>query len=133
MTTISAYALQSHSPEAIKASRSWSLRCLESVDHALKNAGGLTLNESAAVLCGRAKSMGSFNLGMLEEVGHVFPTGGGHAESDKQIESKVPEATAYFEQAFNSAKKAGFQRGQKEAIDALRRLHGTRPVTRSDI
>ena len=66
MTTISAHALQSHSPEAIKASRSWSLRCLEIANRALKDA---TSDEPATVLCGKAKSMGSYNLGVLEEVG----------------------------------------------------------------
>ena len=68
MTTISSHALRSDSPQAVSTSRSWSLRSLVDADRALKDAGGSTHDDPAIVVCGRAKSMGSYNLGMLAEV-----------------------------------------------------------------
>lgn len=68
MTTISSYALRSQSPQAVKTSQSWSLRSLQIADQALKDGSGPVIDDPARVVCGRAKSMGSYNLGMLAEV-----------------------------------------------------------------
>ena len=68
MTTISAYAKESNSPQANKAARSWSLRSLQVANQAVKDGGGLTIDDPARVLCGRAKAVAAHTLGTLAEV-----------------------------------------------------------------
>jgi hypothetical protein len=72
MTTISSYVLHANSPQAIKTSRSWSLRSLQIAEQAPKDGGGPSSDDPAMVVCGRARSMASYNLGILAEVGYVL-------------------------------------------------------------
>jgi len=65
MTTVSSHALQPHTAQAIKASRSWSLRALQIADGAIQAAQGGDVN---TMICNKALAVGSYNLGMLAEV-----------------------------------------------------------------
>jgi hypothetical protein len=68
MTTVSSHALQPHTAQAIKASRSWSLRALQIADGAIQAAQGGDVN---TLICSKAIAVGSYNLGMLAEVGQI--------------------------------------------------------------
>lgn len=65
MTTISSHALHPPSPKSINVASSWSLKALQIADQGLTNADK---TDPACRLCGRAKSVGLYNLGMLAEV-----------------------------------------------------------------
>lgn len=71
MTTISSHALQSRTEQAIKTSKSWSLRSLQIAQQALKENGD-QVTDSASATCARAKTVGLQNLGMLAEVSGVI-------------------------------------------------------------
>lgn len=67
MTTISSHALQPRTEQAIKASKSWSLRSLQIAQQALKENGD-QVTDGASATCARAKTVGLQNMGMLAEV-----------------------------------------------------------------
>jgi len=71
MTTISSHALQPRTEQAIKASKSWSLRSLQIAQQALKENGD-QVTDTASATCARAKTVGLQNLGMIAEVSRVF-------------------------------------------------------------
>jgi hypothetical protein len=64
MTTISSHALHPRTPQAIKASRSWSIRALEVAGSAMEESP----SDPACGACAQAKSVAFYNLGMLSEV-----------------------------------------------------------------
>ncbi len=107
MTSLSSYALAPRTSQAVKASRSWSLRALQEAEAATKAAGwgtGLPTDMGQAV-CQRAGSVALFNLGMLAE-----------------IEGDGKEARKYFNAALVAARDSGFGEGRREAAEALRRV-----------
>ena len=63
MTTISSHALQPRTQQALKASRSWSLRSLQIAERSLNEGYG-----DATSVCAKARSVAMHNLGMLAEV-----------------------------------------------------------------
>jgi len=69
MTGIASHALEPRTEQAIRVSRSWSLKALQLADDAAKEAGwsGLPVDAAHAV-CVRAQTAAQFNLGMLAEV-----------------------------------------------------------------
>lgn len=67
MTSLSANTLGPRSAEAIKISRSWSLRSLQIADQAIAETTG-NASEISAVVCKRARAVGLHSLGMLSEV-----------------------------------------------------------------
>lgn len=69
MTTVSSHALHPHTPKAIKAARSWSLRALQIADGAIQEAAQAGVSTGNTLTCRRALAVGSYNLGMLSEVG----------------------------------------------------------------
>lgn len=107
MTSLSAYALAPRTAQAIKASRSWSLRALQEAEAATKAAGWATglPTDVAQATCQRAGSVALFNLGMLAEM-----------EKDDKT------AAQYFNAALQAARDSGFGEGRREAAEALRRV-----------
>lgn len=108
MTSISSHALEPRTEKAVKASRSWSLRALQIIDGAAKDAGwetGSAPADAAAAVCANAKSVAQYNLGMLAE-----------------IEKQPAEAARHFADALATARDAGFREGKREAGEALRRV-----------
>jgi hypothetical protein len=69
MTGVSSHALAPHTEQAIRASRSWSLKALQTADAAAQEAGWSGVpTEAAHATCARARTAAQFNLGMLDEV-----------------------------------------------------------------
>ena len=66
MTAISSHALQPRTEQAIKASKTWSLRALQIAQQALKENGD-QVTDAASATCARAKTVGFQNMGMLAE------------------------------------------------------------------
>ncbi|OCF43390.1 hypothetical protein I317_02688 [Kwoniella heveanensis CBS 569] len=127
MTTISSHALRartqsplpssssSHtkpsSPkeQAIKISKSWSLRSLQLSEQALRDTEGEGYKDSpleaAVAVCQRARAVGLHNLGMLAE-----------------MEGDLPGALNLFNKALTASRETGFKEGKREAAAAIRRV-----------
>jgi tellurite resistance protein len=120
MTTISSHALQSsRSEQAIKASKSWSLRSLQIAQQALKENGD-QVTDSASATCARAKTVGLQNMGMLAEVSRLLLNA--CQVLIRQIEGDKNGALKYFNQALEAAKDTSFAEARREATQAIRRL-----------
>ncbi|RSH94468.1 hypothetical protein EHS25_004271 [Saitozyma podzolica] len=104
MTTISSHALHPRTPQAIKASRSWSIRALEVAGSAMDESP----SDPACGACAQAKSVAFYNLGMLSE-----------------IEGDFAGALQQFRSAAESAKTIGFREGQREAVQAINRVQNS--------
>jgi hypothetical protein len=81
MTTISSHALHPRTPQAIKASRSWSIRALEVAGSAMDESP----SDPACGACAQAKSVAFYNLGMLSEVSVECGTWAGMADPSDRL------------------------------------------------
>ncbi|WVF67079.1 hypothetical protein IAT40_001824 [Kwoniella sp. CBS 6097] len=127
MTTISSHALRartqsplptsspisttpsSQKEQAIKISKSWSLRSLQLSEQALKDSEGEGYKDSpfeaAVAVCQRARAVGLHNLGMLAE-----------------MDGDLSAALNLFNKALTASRETGFKEGKREAAAAIRRV-----------
>ena len=75
MTTLSANLARPQTADSNRIARSWSLKALQTADHAMRAAGqggaaelDTPGEEGGVKVCMQARSVGSYNLGMLAEV-----------------------------------------------------------------
>lgn len=107
MTTLSSHLLHPPNSTAIKNSRSWSVKALQTAEGVEDG------------LCQRATSVALYNMGMLAEVRH--------RASDLltcQMDKDPSSALKHFTKALALARETGFAEGKREAIDAIRRVRG---------
>jgi hypothetical protein len=108
MTTVSSHALEPRTPQAVRASRSWSLQSLQFIDSAAEAAGwkdGSAPGDTAAAVCAQARSVANYNLGMLDE-----------------MDGNKKDAARRFAEALAVARESGFSEGRREAGEALKRV-----------
>ena len=74
MSNLAGYASQPGTPDARKVSRSWALRSIQLAKEAAKDAEGSKDGSVATPLCGRAMTVGLYNMGMLAEVSLLLHT-----------------------------------------------------------
>ncbi|WVQ94545.1 hypothetical protein IAU59_001624 [Kwoniella sp. CBS 9459] len=95
--------------QAIKISKSWSLRSLQLSEQALRDSEGEGYKDSpleaAVAVCQRARAVGLHNLGMLAE-----------------MEGDLPGALKLFNKALSASRDTGFKEGKREAAAAIRRV-----------
>jgi tellurite resistance protein len=124
MTTISSHALHPRTEQAIKASKSWSLRSLQIAQQALKENGD-QITDAASATCARARTVGLQNLGMLAEVStsqRSIHFSVSLITDTAQLQNSPAEAMKLFTQALESAKDTNFAEAKREANEAIRRL-----------
>lgn len=125
MTTVSSHALQPHTAQAIKASRSWSLRALQIADGAIQAAQGGDVN---TLICSKAIAVGSYNLGMLAEVS--FVPSPQKTSTHAQIDGDLPGALKQFDMSLKVSRDINFAEGKRLASESIRRLRALSNTTK---
>lgn len=103
MNTLSSTLLNPPTTDNIIASRQWSLKSLSLTDRASADLADDAARER--ILCGRAKVVSEFNLGVLAE-----------------MSLKKDDAIKYLNQSLQHARLIGFREGAREANEALQRI-----------
>ena len=161
---MSTYLARPQTADSIRIARSWSLKALQTADSALRAAGSGTVpgigagdldsDKSGGIkVCMQARSVGSYNLGMLAEVSptvsvcgissvHItlVPPNSGRVLGIVcsrvtnlavgmvlivQLEKDDETAVAHYKNSGESARRIGFRQGQQISIEALRRVSGS--------